>query len=781
MRTSPLPVVLLSLSLLLPPPKVSPLSSRECRVSVVLLGSTGDLARRYLWPAIFHSYKERECPTSPSDHTQGCGLMVLGGSRRAIEEEEEWQGLLSGIHCDTLACEICLQKFTNTTLRLKIGEESDYRSLSQTLGGTYRRLNCTEIGRVFYLSVPPSAYIGIVESIHTYARPEQGVWLRVVLEKPFGSSLASARHLSRELEQYLDEDEVYRVDHYLGKSGVQQIMEFRTANLEKLQQLWTTAHVQHIEVSVKERLDVEGRTGFFDKYGIIRDMHQNHLTEVLIRLLVDLDPGSGRGSFQEQKRRFLAKLWPPTLQQSVLGQYDGYLSQLGETRSRTPTYAAVALYSRDPKWKGVPFLLMAGKQLDERRALARVVFKKWQFSLVNEEARPSCPVEIVFLIQDDELGQHGVLVSNHFSGMNLEVEGSQWEEVELNDCSYLFASAGYGVSGNAYIALVGGILDGRKENFVDTDSLLASWEVWDSLLREVESANSSLELIHYSPRDLTALDFSIENTMLIANASGLQDSCGGKILLPHSDVPVLVASSEVITSCLAEEIYESAVLSIARAGVFHLALPGGRSPKLLFNSLSLRYAEVFPWRYTHIWQTDERCVLHNHTESNWNQIDRLLLSQVSIPYHQLHPIPVALQSGVCILADGGCGLYERQLHDVIGSTTLDHIVVGVGRDGHIASLFALSDEAAPSPANFSRWVWHVKLPDTTAVTVKERMTLSYETLLSARAVSVVVMGEGKEEVVREIMTGKGRRGNLPVMKLMERAKGNGKINLYIAT
>ena len=121
--------------------------------------------------------------------------------------------------------------------------------------------------------------------------------------------------------------------------------------------------------------------------------------------------------------------------------------------------------------------------------------------------------------------------------------------------------------------------------------------------------------------------------------------------------------------------------------MFHLALPGGRSPIPLLNALSLEYAEAFPWKHTHIWQTDERCVPANHSHSNWNQIDRLLISQVSIPYHQLHPMPVTLQSGVCEPADRGCGLYESQLQREIGRAQLDHVVLGVGRDGHIASLF----------------------------------------------------------------------------------------------
>lgn len=775
-----LPILLVLYASMFLPPLVSSPGVRQCSVSVVLVGSTGDLAKRYLWPAIFHSFMGRECQaSSPPDHAQGCGLLVLGGSRRAVQVEEGLHSLLSGVHCKTLSCEICLQKFMNSTLRMKIGEEEDYGMVSETLAETYRSLNCTEVGRVFYLSVPPSAYVSIVRSIHAHGRPHEGVWLRVVLEKPFGSNLESARLLSSELQQYLDEEEVYRVDHYLGKAGVQQILPFRQENSEKLQLLWTKAHIQHIEVCMKERLDVKGRSEFFDAYGIIRDVHQNHLTEVLARVLMDLALRSDRrGSFLERKMSFLSKLWPPTLQHSILGQYDGYLAHLAPERGKswTPTYASVALYSRDPKWKGVPFLLTAGKQLDERKALARVVFKKWKFSLVDDK-NTSCPAEIVFVIQDEELGEPGILLSSCFSGMGLEFGDSQWKRVEVNGCSYIYVSPDNRVSGNAYVSLIGDILDGRKENFVDTESLLTAWEVWDPLLGEIQSANSSLELIPYSPQDLTALDFSIENSRLKGNTSSSRVSC--ETFLPHNGIPIVVGSKEVISSCLAKEIYKSASASVAKAGVFHLALPGGRSPKLLFNSLSLEYAEVFPWRHTHIWQTDERCVLPSHTESNWNQIDELLLSQVSIPYHQLHPMPVALQSGVCELADGGCGLYERQLRDKIGNLTLDHVVLGVGRDGHTASLFPPSEVS--SPANSSQWVWLVRLQDTAAVTVKERMTLSLEALLSARAVSVVVMGGGKEEVVRRIMTGEGGKADMPVVKLMEEAMGRRKLTFYIAT
>jgi 6-phosphogluconolactonase len=480
-------------------------------------------------------------------------------------------------------------------------------------------------------------------------------------------------------------------------------------------------------------------------------------------------------SFHKQKMSFLSELWPPTLQHSILGQYDGYQSHLapeGGKSSVTPTYASVVLYSQDLKWEGVPFLLTAGKQLDERKAFARVVFKKWQFSLVDDKTT-SCPVEMVFLIQDEELNQPGILLSSHFFKMGLEVEGSL-SEVEVNGCSYSFVTPANRISANAYIALVGDVLNGWKENFVNTDSLIASWEVWDPLLEEIESSNGSLDLISYSPQDLTVLDFNIEYSQLKANASILKDVCTAAVILPGSGIPALVGSKNTISSCLAKEMYKSASAAVADSGMFHLALPGGRSPRLLFKYLSLEYAEIFPWRHTHIWQTDERCVLHNHTESNWNQIDRLLLSQVSIPYHQLHPMPLALQNGVCVPEDDGCGLYEQPLQE----TRLDHVVVGVGSDGHIASLFPQVVHLTDS----SHWVWLVRLPSTATVATKERMTLSYEALLSARAISVVVMGEGKEGIAKRLMTGEGGMEGTPMLKLVEEgALGRDRITFYIAT
>ena len=801
-----------------PPPPSPPPPSKECAVTVVLVGGTGDLAKRYLWPAIFQSYMERECLPPGDDSSRGCGLVVVGGSREPVRGNvmEVWGDLLRGVQCASVSCEVCLHKFINTSLRRRIGQEEDYAELAKALDDTYKTLNYTEVGRVFYLSVPPSAYVSIARYIHEHSRPVGAAWMKVVLEKPFGSDLSSAHLLASELGRCLWEDEVYRVDHYLGKAGVQQILPFRHANSAKLDWLWNQAHVQHIEVSVKERLDVEGRSRFFDQYGIIRDMHQNHLTEVLLRVLVTLQQNHSK-LHQHQKMTSLTQLYPPMLQRSILGQYAGYWEHLerdnvDSTKSTTPTYAAVTLHSSDPQWRGVPFILTAGKQLDERKAFARVVFKKWKFSPVDD-VEGTCPAEILFLIQDEVLARPGVLISSHFFGMDLEYGGLEWTQkiIGMGHCSYLFLSP-LDWTSNAYVSLVADILDGKKENFVDTESLLGSWQVWDPLLNEIKLANRSLQLLHYSPQDLTALKLEIQNNRLKfdqpppppttaqtpppitaqtppsitaqtqAPISTVEEVCKeGLQDLPYPDVQALMGSREHVTACLAKELHISARQCVEESGVFHLALSGGRSPRPLLGLLALEYAEVFPWKHTHIWQTDERCVGSNDTNSNWNQIDELLLSQLSVPYSHLHPMPVLLQGGLCEDQDSGSLLYQDQIQATIGRLELDHVVLGVGRDGHVASLFPASElsHPLPPPRNSSQWVELTRLAETAAVTVKERMSLSYRSLLSAKALSIVILGEGKEDIVGRIMEGT-TYPEMPIFKLLEGRKARG-LTLYIAT
>ena len=255
---------------------LAPVTSRNsCGVTFVLLGSTGSLARLYLWPALF------KCHSFTLLHQNQCKLIIFGASRQSFTDKQEiWKDITSDINCEGVdVCAETLSHFRRDTHFIQIRSHEDYTLLQQQIQQLYFDHGLKEVGRVFYLAMPPSGYQKVLQNVHQYARPKAGVWLRVVLEKPFGSDLTSAKLLASEISEYLSKEEIYRVDHYLGKFGVQQILPFRLQNSALLSPAWNKDSVQFVEVVMKERLDVKGRSKFYDSYGVIRDVFQNHLTE----------------------------------------------------------------------------------------------------------------------------------------------------------------------------------------------------------------------------------------------------------------------------------------------------------------------------------------------------------------------------------------------------------------------------------------------------------------------------------------------------------------------
>ena len=777
-------------------------ASNSCGVTFVLLGSTGSLARLYLWPALFKWH-------SSSHRSPRCELVVFGASRKPFTDEEgTWREITSNLKCNNTEqiCAEAVPRFKKATNFIQIRSHDHYEILQRQIQQLYSSKGLKEVGRVFYLSIPPWGYQEVSQNIHEYTRPEPGTWLRVVLEKPFGSDLASAKLLASELSKYLSDEEIYRVDHYLGKFGVEQILPFRLENNDVLSRPWNRDSVQFVEVAMKERLDVKGRSKFYDSYGVIRDVLQNHLTEILVRLLVPAqvhDPEQ----FIKAKKKVLSKLYPPMLKHSLLGQYmdyhehlkeDGVLQQLEDgnsSESLTPTFASVALYLRDPPWHGVPFILVSGKQLDKRTAYARVVFKQRQFRLRASSDQLSCLPEIIFLIQDEQFTSPGILISEQLSSLEL-VPPSSMDSVSWShditkypkggsgDCKYTYLHPSQVVEANAYVSLIKAILEGRHEYFVDTDSLLLAWEVWSPLLHEMELSKQVLHLKPYSPDVLEGLNFELMGTQMLPMESILSVIDTDHRLMSSTDVLVskrngssfwsellghrsIVAHKYSLSSLIAEDILRAAQDSVKQRGEFHLALPGGQSPVLPLNILSLDYSASFPWQQTHIWQTDERCVKATSQESNWMQISELLLSVVSIPFHHLHPMPTDLQNGVCSSDDRGDALYHNTLNKFLLEDKLDYIVLGVGTDGHIASIFPKAATGAASMSDDFVMITELKPSYTTRT--KKRMTLTLDAILKARSIAVIFIGAEKKSLldkVRECLELE-ELCDLPLVKLLK--------------
>ena len=306
--------------------------------------------------------------------------------------------------------------------------------------------------------------------------------MRVVFEKPFGSDLFTATELATLLQDHLNEEEIYRVDHYMGKVGVQGIRDFRLAHKDSYDKLLNAGTVARVEVAMKETESCEGRTGFFDDYGTIRDVLQNHVTEMLALAMADLSPELGDAS--AQRIAFLRALEAPTLSQTVLGQYEGYAGHVQEdwaqwgarNHTRVETFASTRITHMSQRWQGVPIFLTAGKLMDERAAYVRFVFKQSPGAFMNEE--------LVFNVQ----GPTGTAISatnklpKMIGSAMVEGGGGGW----TNHGSHLLKPT-VAKPKKAYEVLLTAALQGDTKLFINTDELVAAWTLWTPLLQDMES------------------------------------------------------------------------------------------------------------------------------------------------------------------------------------------------------------------------------------------------------------------------------------------------------
>ena len=749
-------------------------------VTLVVLGSTGDLAKRYIWPALFENFLT---------DANGCTITAFYAATKEPAKDEN--GIVDIItsnadcsgHSGVSDCLEKLSLFRSLIQVVPLDNTESYASFATVINHSSSLNGVEEVGRIFYLAVPPFVYPLIVEKISNHLRPlSNHSWIRVVLEKPFGYDLYSAQKLSKDLINVLTSDELYLVDHYLGKAGMQGILPFRQRNSQFLESVWNRNWIQGIEISLIERLGVKGRSLFYDKYGVIRDVMQNHLTELLVHVAVNLHSLDNMTTdYLSAKNDLLSKVYSPSLQNTLLGQYSGYLAHLAEdgvvsstgNESQTPTFAAVALHLRDPDWIGVRFLLISGKQLHERSAYVRIVFRKNQFIMAG--SGQECASSILFLIQSEALSHPGILISTDLAHLQLVAPAENWVEDDImyEDCPYIYLHPQDDGSPNAYVSLIRDILNGNKQNFVDITSLLHSWNIWSPLLSEIQLRRPVLH--SYDSASIDTLAFKVKGTQVIpllqadTNWNALLHTVSSRNYIGRHGINVVTGTPAEVSSVVAHYLSQIAKETVRDEGYFHIALPGGSSPVGLFQSLVLDNQLTIPWRYTHIWMTDERCT-SNSSHSNILQLSNHLLALLPIPITNIHPMPVLLHSGYCIHTDKGTELYEREL-EYHTRGKIDVVILGLGSDGHVASLF-------PKPAvdwEMGNGVQIVQLVSSYQVHSSRRMTLSLDTILNSRKIVLLVSGEEKESVFTTLVDCLGDSVNsteceLPVVKLAGRVQ-----------
>ncbi|XP_029288288.1 GDH/6PGL endoplasmic bifunctional protein [Cottoperca gobio] len=746
-------------------------AQRPGHVSVVIVGGTGDLAKKYLWQGFFELY-ENQVSSGNTFSFYGGGLSPADAGKPVLFE------ILKAVACSKDAsqerCALLKEQLLRLAQYRQLKTLEDYQDLAKHIEQELQQEGITEAGRLFYLSVPAFAYADIADKINNSCRPNSGAWLRVVLEKPFGHDFRSAQLLASQLGSSLKDEEMYRIDHYLGKQVVANILPFRVENNKFLDPIWNKHHIERVEIVMKETLDVKGRIPFYDQYGVIRDVLQNHLTEVMTLLTMRLP--MNRSSSEEvlqNKLQIFSSLLPIGKNQAVVGQYQAYKTsvqqEMNKTKdhvSLTPTFAAVLAHIDEARYEGVPILLISGKMLDERVGYARILFKNDVFCLQNHNSVHCKPKQIVFYFGHGSLKYPAILVSKNL--FRPVLMGGEWKEVtEHTDVNILgLPISDYYVQTpteqrEAYSELISHIFAGRKNSFISAENLLASWGLWTPLLSSLASSfpriypggadNGDMLDVRVKGKDIV---YSSDVVIISPDQMGGTSANGFQVMQGKFRSGDMVSAwAEELVERLAADIQEAAEAAVHEGGVFHLALSGGSTPIALFHRLVLHHFS-FPWRNTHVWMVDERCVPLTELESNFHSMHEHLLQHVRIPYYNIHPMPVQLNQRLCVEEDAGALLYEKEVSKLVNGSSFHFVLLGVGHDSHTASLFPGSKVAELGES----------LVAITESPVKphQRMSLTFSAINRARTVALLVMGKGKHELITQLSRVKDNPDKWPV-------------------
>jgi len=437
-------------------------------LSVVVLGASGDLAKKKTYPALFALFSNNLLPPK----------FVIYGFARSEMDDAKFRSLMES----KLKGNGDKKKFLDQChyFHGQYDSEEDFAKLSKQLTEKEEKGNGKKANRIFYLAIPPSVFVASAKSIRKSCMTENG-YNRVIIEKPFGKDLESSNKLGREIEKLFSEDQLFRIDHYLGKEMVQNLMTLRFGN-SVFEPVWNRHNIANVTISFKEDIGTEGRGGYFDDFGIIRDVMQNHLTQMLALFCMEPPVTLEAADVQNEKVKLLRAIPPIELDNVVLGQYGKKKDGSGESYlddktvpkgSIAPTFASAVVFVNNSRWQGVPFILKCGKALNERKAEVRVQFHTPTYNLFKDTQ----PNELVIRVQPNEAMY--MKITQKKPGLTTELYQS---ELDLTYKSRFNESS----LPDAYERLLLDVIRGDHGLFVRSDELEASWKIFTSVLHEID-------------------------------------------------------------------------------------------------------------------------------------------------------------------------------------------------------------------------------------------------------------------------------------------------------
>ena len=446
----------------------------------VIFGATGDLAQNKLIPALFNLFKNKQLPDE---------FYIVGFARRDISESDLHTIFMS----KAVKTDEDTQEWSDFATHISyqqgdFGDEKGYLQLVDKLQAFDDKIGAC-ITRIFYLATPPENYETILNFLNTSKLSEgcgQGssMWTRIAIEKPFGKDVVTAQMLDKKLAEIFDEKQIFRVDHYLGKETVQNMLVFRFAN-GLFEPVWNSEYIDHVQITFAEQKGIAKRGKFFDGVGILRDVAQNHLMQLLAGIIMDQPKSFSKEDVRDARAKAIGSIKcinPSKVAENVVrGQYEGYLAEKDiKIDSKTETYVATKFFLDKPRFLGVPFYIRAGKEMARNEVSVSLVFKQTCHILFKEIGCPEEGNVLTFKIQPNE----GITLK-----MIAKMPGTKLALQEV-DMHLSYAEAFNTQGRDAYEKILVDIIAGDQMLFNRSDELESSWQFITNILHGWEEMDA---------------------------------------------------------------------------------------------------------------------------------------------------------------------------------------------------------------------------------------------------------------------------------------------------
>jgi len=448
-------------------------------ISIIIFGASGDLTQRKLVPSLFNLFRKGRMPKQ---------FRIVGYGNTTFSDDQFRSHLQDGMK-QFASFEYKDEEWNDFAANLAYmqGRYTDLADFKK-LGAFLKSWEINSGNRIYYMATPPGVFPNIIDLLGlTDQLAEYNGWRRVVIEKPFGTDGESARSLNEQIHKTLNERQIYRIDHYLGKETVQNILVTRFANTI-FEPLWNRNYIDHVEITVSEKVGVEHRGRFYDQVGVVRDMFQNHLLQLVSLVAMEPPASFDATALRNEKVKVLSAIQPmkeeEIARQTVRAQYKGYREEKGvASESTTPTYAAVRLQIDNWRWQGVPFYLRSGKFLKEKLTQITIQFKEPPHFLFPSAKEHLTPNMLVLYLQPDE-------------GVHLRFEAKVPDTVSKMrsvDMEFHYAdSFGKTAIPEAYERLLLDTITGDASLFTRADEVETAWGLIDPVIQAWESQKQPL-------------------------------------------------------------------------------------------------------------------------------------------------------------------------------------------------------------------------------------------------------------------------------------------------